>query len=80
MFIHSVAPEKKSIEIVESFGEWFVRIAEGGGSTVHTFESHSFALAFAEEERARLGVEHIGMIEDGEQSPVWLSLNQEQNA
>jgi hypothetical protein len=55
-----------SVEVTSSLGEWFVRITDHSGSTIHTFERQSFAMAFAEEQRARLGVDRIVVIEDDE--------------
>lgn len=48
-----------SIVVTESIGEWFVRTIEGNASRIHTFEREVFALAFADEERVRLGIDSI---------------------
>lgn len=48
-----------AVEVVESFGEWFVRVIEDGAEQVASFVAESFALAFAEGQRVRLGLEVI---------------------
>jgi hypothetical protein len=47
------------IEIFEASGEWCVRIIENGAERVSSFVMESFALAFAEGQRIRLGVDDI---------------------
>ena len=47
------------IEILECSGEWFVRVVEDGRETISSFELESFALAYAESQRIRLGLEAI---------------------
>ncbi|WP_027036495.1 hypothetical protein [Mesorhizobium ciceri] len=44
------------IEVVEACGEWFVRMVEEGQEFTRSFELESFALAFAEGQRIRLGL------------------------
>jgi hypothetical protein len=56
-----------SIEIILSLGEWFVRVTDHGASTIHTFERQSFAMAFAEEQCARLNLDGI-VITDADES------------
>lgn len=45
-----------SVEVVEACGEWFVRVV-GDEELTRSFELESFALAFAEGERRRLGLD-----------------------
>lgn len=59
-------PLPSSVEVAESMGEWFVRVTDEGASTIHTFERQAFALTYAEEQRARLGLDHIEVIDDDE--------------
>jgi hypothetical protein len=44
------------IEVVEACGEWFVRVVEEDQEITRSFELESFALAFAEGQRIRLGL------------------------
>ncbi|MER8608070.1 hypothetical protein NKH48_31005 [Mesorhizobium sp. M1233] len=44
-----------SVEIVEAMGEWFVRVVGDGEELTRSFDLESFALAFAESQRIRLG-------------------------
>ena len=44
------------IEVVEACGEWFVRVVEEDEELTRLFELESFALAFAEGQRRRLGL------------------------
>ena len=58
----SVVPNGKAhpcIEVVEACGEWFVRIVEDGKEQSRSFELESFAMAFAEGQRIRLGLEKV---------------------
>ena len=55
----SVEPNSKvspCIEVVEACGEWFVRVVEEDQELTRTFEIESFALAYAEGQRIRLGL------------------------
>ncbi len=54
-----------SVEITENMGEWFVRVTRNGASTIHSFERQRPALAFAEQQRARLGIDRIVLTEEG---------------
>jgi hypothetical protein len=45
------------VEVVEACGEWFVRVVEEGQEITRSFELESFALAFAEGQRMRLGLD-----------------------
>ena len=45
------------IELTEACGEWFVRVVNDGRATVLSFELESFAMAYAEGQRLRLGLE-----------------------
>ncbi len=47
------------VEVVEACGEWFVRVVEDGEEITRSFELESFALAFAEGQRIRLGLDRI---------------------
>jgi hypothetical protein len=44
------------VEVVEACGEWFVRVVDGDEELTRSFELESFALAFAEGQRRRLGL------------------------
>ncbi|QKD13587.1 hypothetical protein [Mesorhizobium sp. NZP2077] len=44
------------VEVVEACGEWFVRVVEEDQELTRSFELESFALAFAEGQRIRLGL------------------------
>ncbi|WP_080511824.1 hypothetical protein [Mesorhizobium japonicum] len=44
------------VEVVEACGEWFVRVVEEDQELTRSFEIESFALAFAEGHRMRLGL------------------------
>ncbi|MEZ2328949.1 hypothetical protein AB6802_04385 [Mesorhizobium sp. RCC_202] len=45
------------VEVVEACGEWFVRVVDGQKKTTLAFEIEAFALAFAEGQRMRLGLD-----------------------
>ena len=58
----NVVPIRKAlacIEVVEACGEWHVRVVEEDQELTRSFEIESFALAFAEGQRRRLGLERI---------------------
>ncbi|MFW8694641.1 MULTISPECIES: hypothetical protein [Mesorhizobium] len=44
------------VEVVQACGEWFVRVVEEDQELTRSFEIESFALAFAEGQRMRLGL------------------------
>jgi hypothetical protein len=44
------------VEVVEACGEWFVRVVDGDEELTRAFELESFALAYAERQRKRLGL------------------------
>ncbi|TRC81656.1 hypothetical protein FJV80_22065 [Mesorhizobium sp. WSM4310] len=44
------------IEVIEACGEWFVRVVDGDEELTRVFELESFALAYAEGQRRRLGL------------------------
>ncbi|WP_245491487.1 MULTISPECIES: hypothetical protein [unclassified Mesorhizobium] len=44
------------VEVAEACGEWFVRTVEEDQEITRSFELESFALAFAEGQRIRLGL------------------------
>ncbi|OWK20733.1 hypothetical protein [Mesorhizobium amorphae] len=45
------------VEVVEACGEWFVRVVEEDQELSRSFEIESFALAYAEGQRRRLGLD-----------------------
>jgi len=55
----NVTPNGKNqrcVEVMEACGEWFVRVVDGDEELTRSFELESFALAFAEGQRIRLGL------------------------
>ncbi|MBX3577328.1 MAG: hypothetical protein KF723_08960 [Rhizobiaceae bacterium] len=52
----SSGPIDPGVEIVESIGEWFVRVTENGTSQLTSFEREEFAVSFSEGQAMRLGV------------------------
>ena len=48
-----------AVEIIESLGEWFVRVIENRIEHVAVFAIEPFALAYAEEQRLRLGLDRV---------------------
>ncbi|AID32180.1 hypothetical protein ACVILI_005998 [Mesorhizobium sp. USDA 4775] len=44
------------VEVIEACGEWFVRVVDGDEELTRAFEQESFALAYAEGQRRRLGL------------------------
>ena len=47
------------IEVVEACGEWFVRVVDGDSELSRSFVFEPFALAFAEGQRTRLGLDEF---------------------
>jgi len=47
------------VEVVEACGEWHVRFVDGNQNKTLTFEIESYALAYAEGQRMRLGLDKI---------------------
>nr|WP_202359547.1 hypothetical protein [Mesorhizobium sp. 113-3-3] len=47
---------QRCVEVLEVCGEWFVRVVDGDEELSRSFELESFALAFAEGQRIRLGL------------------------
>jgi len=45
------------VEVVEACGEWFVRVVEEHQELTRSFDLESFALAYAEGQRMRLGLD-----------------------
>jgi hypothetical protein len=45
--------------VVETCGEWFVRVIEDGGEATTSFELETFAMVYAEGQRLRLGLEKV---------------------
>jgi hypothetical protein len=60
--VQSNKVDPPAVEVVEACGEWFVRVVEGGKATTTSFELEAFALAFAEGQRIRLGLETMTRI------------------
>jgi hypothetical protein len=50
---------KPCVEVVEACDEWFVRVVEENQELTRSFELESYALAFAEGQRRRLGLSSI---------------------
>ncbi len=50
------AKRQPAVELVEACGEWFVRVVEDDEEITRTFVLESFALAYAEGQRRRLGL------------------------
>ncbi|UVK36654.1 hypothetical protein LHFGNBLO_003602 [Mesorhizobium sp. AR10] len=50
------------VEVVEAYGEWFVRVVEEEQELTRSFELESYALAFAEGQRLRLGLADFNRI------------------
>ncbi len=48
-----------AVEVVESLGEWFVRVVENGVEQTASFVMESFAMAYAEGQRMRLGLDSV---------------------
>ncbi|MBM2712398.1 hypothetical protein JQK88_14260 [Mesorhizobium caraganae] len=44
------------VEVIEARGEWFVRVVEDDQELTRSFNLESFALAYAEGQRIRLGL------------------------
>lgn len=47
------------VELLECDDAWFVRVVENGKETINTFELELFAVAFAEDQRMRLGLRKV---------------------
>lgn len=47
---------RKTVEVVESCGEWHVRVVADDREQTLTFELESYALVYAEGQRIRLGL------------------------
>ena len=45
-----------SVEVIEACGEWFVRVVDDDQELTRSFDLESFALAYAEGQRIRLGL------------------------
>jgi hypothetical protein len=50
------------VSIIRHAGEWRVAVREDGKESVRDFEQETHALAFAEGQRVRLGLEKISAI------------------
>jgi hypothetical protein len=48
-----------AVELTEGCGEWFVRIVQNGQEQVASFEVEAYALAYAEGQRIRLGLDAV---------------------
>ncbi|MBZ9737794.1 MULTISPECIES: hypothetical protein [unclassified Mesorhizobium] len=52
------ANARSRVQVIESCGEWFVHVTKGGRTAAtNSFEIEALALAFAERQRIRLGLE-----------------------
>jgi hypothetical protein len=52
--------DESFIQVVESAGEWFVRIVEHGEVTAfQSFENEAFALSYADGQRLRMGLAEV---------------------
>jgi hypothetical protein len=60
--VHGNEAIHPNVEVVEACGEWFVRVVEYGKETITSFELETFAIAFADGQRIRLGLERITRI------------------
>lgn len=57
------ANAKARVEVIENCGEWFVHVTESGKTAAtNSFEIEAFALAFAEGQRIRLGLERYEIL------------------
>ena len=54
--VQSNTVDQPAVEVVEACGEWFVRVVEEDQELTRSFELESYALAFAEGQRVRLGL------------------------
>ncbi len=54
-----VSTATNAVEITESLGEWFVRVIENGAEQIFSFVMESFATAYAEGQRMRLGLDNV---------------------
>lgn len=52
----------RAVELVESPGEWFVRVVEDGREHLASFETQAFAEAYSEGQRLRLGLPVISRV------------------
>jgi hypothetical protein len=48
------ARNRSTVELVEAYGEWFVRVIDNGEPQTASFDLESFAAAYAEGQRKRL--------------------------
>jgi hypothetical protein len=63
------------VQVVESIGEWFVRIVENGEVTaLRSFEVEDFALSYADSQRFRLGLAALPRRHSQEGARACLSL------
>lgn len=63
MYDRQMLQSIKSVEVVGAMGEWFVFICEGNGEPiVQPFDFESYARAYAEGQRIRLGLESFTII------------------
>ncbi|GLQ76742.1 hypothetical protein GCM10007881_02570 [Mesorhizobium huakuii] len=57
------APGDRRVEVMEAGEEWLVRVVEDDQELTRSFALQSFALAFAEGQRIRLGLADFKRIE-----------------
>jgi hypothetical protein len=51
--------DRPCVELVETGGEWQVRVVEKDQELTRSFETEAFALSFAEGQRIRLGLQSV---------------------
>lgn len=60
MYDRPMLQSLKSVEVVGALGEWFVFISDGNGEpVVQPFDFESYARAYAEGQRIRLGLQRF---------------------
>jgi hypothetical protein len=58
-----IIEDSNVVQLVESAGEWFVRVIENGrAAQCRSFEKKRLAVACAKAERERLGIQKIDMV------------------
>jgi hypothetical protein len=50
------------VEVIEAYGEWFVRVVEEDQELTRSFDREWYALAFAEGQRIRLRLDKITLL------------------
>ncbi len=57
--LENLVEARTGVELFEAGDEWCVRIVENGDEQVSSFVIESFAMAFAEGQRIRLGLDGV---------------------